>query len=540
VPIDTSEPGDKTVTRTAISNLGLETTRSCTTDVESSTPEAPTVSSGRNPNNSGIFTLGWNGPSPLQYFGLTYTLQHHDAATETWSTVADGIEELDYAFMGAGEAEGTWVYRVEDSDPSLQETSAWSAPSEPVVIDKTPPAAPTASASRAPDYSGGGGWYKNSVTVNFTANGDPALADASPGSGVEGESLSPPQTFSTSGTHEACGTVADKAGNVSSSGCITVQVDATPPSLEITCPATAAAGEAGVTASVTASDADSGLAQNPSGTVPIDTQRVGPVLTTRTAIDNVGHETTKSCTTDIVSSPPEFGRCIPAGSEIVGGKTVYRGEFKSSSCATVSAGHEGRYEWETGVAKPHFASSGTEHHKVTFETVKRVKVTCTGESSAGQYTSARDVGGVIIKLSGCALSGTSDTCASSGAASGEITTATLEGVLGIDKTGSQPSSDGIGLELHAAGNGTVMALQCGPVPISVRGSMILPVKTNKMLGSLELKGKESQARQVPESFVGGPQAILEASVEHRAFEQAGMTIQTDPANEEAVAISPVA
>jgi hypothetical protein len=177
---------------------------------------------------------------------------------------------------------------------------------------------------------------------------------------------------------------------------------------------------------------------------------------------------------------------------------------------------------------------------VTLEMVNRVKVTCATESTAGQYTSARNVGGLVITLTGCALSGTSDTCASSGAGTGEITTATLEGVLGIDKTGSQPSSDGIGLELHAAGNGTLMEFRCGPVPISVRGSVILPVKTNKMLGELELKGKESQARQAPEAFVGGPKAILEGSVEHRAYEQAGLTIQTDPAGEEAMEVSPTA
>ena len=100
-----------------------------------------------------------------------------------------------------------------------------------VVVDKTAPNSPSASADRAPDYAGGGGWFKDTVTVSFTDNGDPALSDGSPGSGVNPSSLSSPQTFSTDGSHEASGTVADNVGNVSAPGSLTVQVDVTAPSV---------------------------------------------------------------------------------------------------------------------------------------------------------------------------------------------------------------------------------------------------------------------------------------------------------------------
>ena len=53
--------------------------------------------------------------------------------------------------------------------------------------------------SREPDYAGKGGWYKDTVTVSFTANGDPTLADGSSGSGVEPATLTAPETFNTSG-----------------------------------------------------------------------------------------------------------------------------------------------------------------------------------------------------------------------------------------------------------------------------------------------------------------------------------------------------
>ncbi|MGA2321996.1 MAG: penicillin acylase family protein, partial [Solirubrobacteraceae bacterium] len=162
-------------------------------------PGAPTLTAGVTPNASGLFTLTWTGPDPA-HFGITYTLQHRNAAPGAeWSDVATGIEALSYEFTGAGEEEGTWVYRVQGSDPSLSLTTEWSGASAPVVVDKTPPYAPTASAP-APYYAGGGGWYKNSATVSFTSNGDPALSDGSPGSGVNPASIPSPQTFSTSGS----------------------------------------------------------------------------------------------------------------------------------------------------------------------------------------------------------------------------------------------------------------------------------------------------------------------------------------------------
>ncbi len=298
VPIDTSKAGPQTTTRTAIDNVGHETTASCTTQVGYPNPGAPTLTSGTNPNASGLFTLSWTGADPMQYFGLSYTLQHHDAAGEEWSTVASGIEALSYEFTGAGEDEGTWVYRVQGTDPSQELTTEWSPASEAIKVDKSAPNTPSAAADRAPDYAGGGGWYKDSVTVSFTSNGDPLLSDGSAGSGVDPSTLASPQTFTTDGSHTASGTVADNVGNVSSPASLSVQVDATPPSVEVKCPATAAVGSE-ANATVTASDGQSGLASDPSATVPIDTSKAGPQTTERSATDNVGHSSSSSCTTQV-------------------------------------------------------------------------------------------------------------------------------------------------------------------------------------------------------------------------------------------------
>jgi hypothetical protein len=269
-------------------------------------PGTPFVSSGANPSSDGVFTLSWAASAPA--VALTYTLQHKNASSG-WSTVASGLTSNEYAFTsGSPEAEGTWTYRVLASNegPPTEPSGA----SAEVKVDESAPNPPTASADRAPDYAGGGGWFKDMVEVSFASNGDPALADGSPGSGVNPASVPASQTFTTDGSHSACGTVADNVGNQSNPGCLTVQVDATAPSVNVSCPATALLHATGVNATVTASDGQSGLASDPSGSVPISTASVGPQTIARTAVDNVGHEASSSCTTDVVYA---FSKLAPVG-----------------------------------------------------------------------------------------------------------------------------------------------------------------------------------------------------------------------------------
>ena len=157
----------------------------------------------------------------MEYFGLSYTLQHHNAATRTWSTVASGIEALSYEFTGAGRGRrhvGVPRRRARTQRNSL--TTEYSPESDPIMVDKTPPLAPTASADRAPDYAGGGGWYKDSVNVSFSSNGDPALSDGSPGSGVNPASIPASQTFTRAARTQPAGRSTDNVGNVSE-GCLT-------------------------------------------------------------------------------------------------------------------------------------------------------------------------------------------------------------------------------------------------------------------------------------------------------------------------------
>src|SRR5205823_6132895 len=146
----------------------------------------------------------------------------------------------------------------------------------------------------------------------------------------------------------------------------------------------------------TASDGESGLASDPSGAVPVSTANAGVVTTTRTAIDNVGHETTRFCVTRVREQPPEFGRCAKVAGEVVGGKTTYHGFFTSSTCVLESATHSGQYEWTSGVVKTAFSTAIKPTTKAIFETIKKVKVTCTGESTTGTITSSKGVGNIVI------------------------------------------------------------------------------------------------------------------------------------------------
>ncbi len=178
-------------------------------------PGVPQLKAGGSTANTGAFTLGWT-PSPEAAKvsgGVTYTLQHKDNGG-SWETVAPGLTSPEYTF--SSETQGSWTYRVSASGEGAE--SQDSAPSPEVTVDRTAPPAPTAIVSRAPDYSGGGGWYKGSVMVSFASNGPATLPDGSEGAALEPSSLTGTQTVETSGSHSICGTVADVLGNVSARG----------------------------------------------------------------------------------------------------------------------------------------------------------------------------------------------------------------------------------------------------------------------------------------------------------------------------------
>ena len=252
---------------------------------------APTISAARRSgsaangagwNNSAVtveFTCSDNGPSGLNADGCPADVTKSD---EGRNQVASGS--------------------VKDNAGNMNSASVSN-----INIDKTGPSAPLAGTTPAsPDY---GDWFKDSVTVSYSGSTDPDLADATAGSGVAGYSAA--QTFSASGTHGYSGQATDNAGNPSSATVGSVKVDADNPTVTITgCPTGAIYAGSSHSVTVAASDDESGLASDPSGTVALDTSSVGSRTLSRSASDNVGHSGSATCNYSVVYNWTGFFRPV--------------------------------------------------------------------------------------------------------------------------------------------------------------------------------------------------------------------------------------
>jgi len=221
-------------------------------------------------------------------------------------------------------------------------------------------------------------------------------------------------------------------------------------------------------------------------------------------------------------APPEYGRCEKVGEG--------SGAYGQASCT--STGGKQDYEWEPGVQAGGFTLTAG---SVVLETVGRSKITCSGETGSGTYAGQKHLGGLVLTLTGCESA--HERCSSAGAGAGEIVSRALEGVLGVEALGGGAGQDKIGLELFAAGySGPLMEFSCAATTVSLRGSVIAPLKANKMSRALALKFKAKKGHQKPEAFVGEAPAVLEASFGGGAYEQAGLTVAATQTSEEALEV----
>lgn len=258
-----------------------------------------------------LTSLAWTPSTDAEGDAFTYRLEGKRTG-ESYGLIAAGLSAASYSFASSP-AEGTWTFRVR-AEESASVFGGWAA-SAAVVVDMSAPNAPTAATTAAaPDFSAGDGkaWWKGSVQVSFTGNGDAALADGSPGSGVA--SVTAPETFTTTGKHEKSGTATDNVGWDSTAAAFVGYVDATPPVVSATCPTTPILGSA-ASATWGASDVGSGLATPASGTVTgVDTSAVGPHTVTipaGTAKDNVGNESAAAtCSYSVVYDWAGFFRPV--------------------------------------------------------------------------------------------------------------------------------------------------------------------------------------------------------------------------------------
>jgi len=232
------------------------------------------------------------------------------------------------------------------------------------------------------------------------------------------------------------------------------------------------------------------------------------------------------------AEPPEYGRCVKLAKGV-------KGKYATATCTSPATAEKFAFEWEPGPGpKAKFTTSIKALTVATLETVTKKLVVCTGQTSTGEYTGRKTVGNVVITFTGCEMGGSK--CTGAGAEEGEVATSMLEGVLGIEKTSTEgPAKNKIAQDLFPVGGGPLMEFSCGPTPVSVHGSVLNPVKSNKMLSTVTVKYAATAGKQKPEKFEGLPKDVLETSIGEAAFVQSGLKLTTIQANEEKIEINSV-
>jgi hypothetical protein len=162
-------------------------------------------------------------------------------------------------------------------------------------------------------------------------------------------------------------------------------------------------------------------------------------------------------------------------------------------------------------------------------------VTCEGESASGEDSATKEVAGVIVSFSGCESSG--QKCTTPGLAEGDLETKTLDGTLGWETE----SSKKVALDLSPVGRtGPFLEYRCvGGAPVTVTGSVLVPVKADKMDLTSALKYVARKGRQKPEHLEGEANDVLTASLNGEVFEPVGVTSTVTLVSEEALEINAV-
>ncbi len=221
--------------------------------------------------------------------------------------------------------------------------------------------------------------------------------------------------------------------------------------------------------------------------------------------------------TSASATAPEYGRCIKQ----VAVEKHYKGGFTDSKCTKKSETHIGKYEWFPGAEKAGFTSSGGVG---VLTQVSGAGVECQKETSTGHFVPGnnKEEAGVIVTFTGC--KSLELPCTTEGAASGELVTNELEGIVGWESKAAKKTD----IELYPAksvSSGLFIEFHCASLVVKVRGKVLAPIKNDKMTQSETLKFKATKGVQKPEKWEESPfPQILEASFKGGPFEQAGQQI----------------
>lgn len=253
--------GVNTYTVTAIDKAGNEKTYEFTYKLDKSKPTV-TATPDRDPNS-----YGWYNKDVTVSFSAVEEAGGSDvdkaSISEPVTVSADGANQEigGYATDNAGnQGYGYTLINLDQKAPTISSKVTSDSP----ISDN--------------------GWYKDEVTVHFEANDTL--------SGVDDSTLTPDKTFDIEGADQnVTGSVYDKAGNYAETELVTVNVDTTLPTINLTENRVFKLNEV---VAWKASDTGSGLATPESGT--IDTSKVGTFTVSIPVLDNVGHDATLSVT----------------------------------------------------------------------------------------------------------------------------------------------------------------------------------------------------------------------------------------------------
>ncbi len=205
---------------------------------------------------------------------------------------------------------------------------------------------------------------------------------------------------------------------------------------------------------------------------------------------------------------PEMGVCVKQSAGAL---------YSDSKCTKSATGSKARYAWQTEIATPGFTISA---RRVEIRSYEHTAITCRSASGNGHYY-RYGVEGLVITLERCELTELegklppeNPECSSEGAASGEVTTKTLDGGLGISANVEGTKEGALGLSIGAKES----AATCAGLTATLYGEAIGIMKpAAKMASKSKLEFTvvelENTERQNPFGFRGRGNDVLELCVE---------------------------
>jgi hypothetical protein len=223
------------------------------------------------------------------------------------------------------------------------------------------------------------------------------------------------------------------------------------------------------------------------------------------------------------AAPPEYGRCLK-------GAKPYNGGFTNSGCTAKSETKTGKYEWYPGAVKHGQTSTGGPGK---LEEANKYGVACASESSTGEYTGTKEGKNLVVKFKGCKV--VPFVCTSPGHELGELETVPLEGRAVWENEAQRKPA----LDLYPSnGHETFIEFTCGEheeITVKVKGSVLVPIKPNKMASTFTLKFKAKNGFQMPQEYEEGGKKIkdvLYSDFTEKGYDQAGQTETVTVQNEE--------